>query len=58
MMSQILVPAVTQTLKLTSVRVLYGKVMFPNKFSSSLKIFIVKRNKSQLGFDDIYPVRK
>ena len=44
----------TQTWNLTSIRVLYGKVTFANKFSSSLKIFIVKRNKIQLGFDNIY----
>ena len=36
-------------------RVLYGKVTFGNKFSSSLKIFIVKVNKIQLGFDNKYP---
>ena len=39
---------VTQTLKLTSLRVLYGKVAFANKFPSSLKIFIVNRNKFSL----------
>ena len=42
------VPAVTQTLNLTSIRVLYGKVTFANKFSSSLKIVIVNRNIFQL----------
>ena len=31
------------------------KVMFGNKFSSSLKVFIVKGSKIQLGFDNIYP---
>ena len=36
-------------------RSLSGKVTFPNNFSSSLKIFIVNRNKIQLGFDYIYP---
>ena len=46
------VPAVTQTLNLTSVRIWYGKVTFGNKFSSSLKMFIVKGNKIQLGFDN------
>ena len=44
-----------RTLKLTSIRVLYGKVTFASNFSSSLKIFKVKRNKIQLGFDNIYP---
>ena len=39
---------------LTSVRVLYGKVTFGNKFSSSLKMFIVKGNKIHLGFNK-YP---
>ena len=29
--------------------------MTRSKFQSSLKIFIVKRNKIQLGFDNIYP---
>ena len=29
--------------------------IFGNKFSSSLKIFIVKGNKIQLGFDNKYP---
>ena len=29
--------------------------MFANKFSLSLKIFTVKRNEIQLGFDNIYP---
>ena len=48
-----MVPAVTQTLNLTSIRVLYGKVTFTNKFSSSLKIFIINRNKFQLGFENI-----
>ena len=33
----------------------YGKVTFGNKFSSSLKMFIVKGNKIQLGFDNKYP---
>ena len=50
-----LIPAVTQTLNLTSVRVQYGKVTFGNKFSSSLKMFIVKGNKIHLGFDNKYP---
>ena len=49
------VPALTQTSNLTSIRVLYGKVTFANKFSLSLKIFIVNRNKFPLGFDNIYP---
>ena len=30
-------------------------VTFGNKFSSSLKMFIVKGNKIQLGFDNKYP---
>ena len=30
------------------------EVTFANKFWSSLKIFMVKRNKIQLGFDNIY----
>ena len=30
--------------------------MFANKFSLSLKIFTVKRNEIQLGFDNIYVV--
>ena len=47
--------AVTQTLNLTSIRVLYGKVTFADKFSSSLKIFVVNRNKFQFGLDNIYP---
>ena len=29
--------------------------MFANKFSLSLKIFTVKRNVIQLGFENIYP---
>ena len=59
MTSQIfLVSAVTQTLNLTSIRVLYGKVALANKFSLSLKIFIVKRNKIQLDFDNIYSILK
>ena len=41
-------------LNLTSIRVLYGKDTFTNKFPSSLKIFIIKRNKIQLGFDNVY----
>ena len=32
-----------------------GKVTFANKFTSSFKILIVKRNKIQLVFDKIYP---
>ena len=50
-----LVPAVTQTLNLISVRVWYGKVTFGNKFPSSLKMFIVRGDKIQLGFDNKYP---
>ena len=53
-----LLSPVAQTLNLTSIRVLYGKVTFANKFSSSLKIFVVKRNKIQQGFDSIYPEKK
>ena len=33
----------------------YGKVMFTCKFTLSLKIFIIKRNKIQLGFNNMYP---
>ena len=40
---------------LTSIRVLYGKVTFGKKFSSSLKMFIIKGNQIQLGFDNKYP---
>ena len=36
-------------------RVLYAKVTFANKLSSSLKIFVDKRNKIQLGLDNTYP---
>ena len=50
-----LLSPVAQTLDLTSIRVLYWKVTFANKFSSSLKIFVVKRNKIQQGSDNIYP---
>ena len=32
-----------------------GKITFGNKFSSSLKMFIVKGNKIHLGFDNKYP---
>ena len=35
--------------------VLYAKVTFANKLSSSLKIFVDKRNKIQLGLDNTYP---
>ena len=31
------------------------KVTFANKLSSSLKIFVDKRNKIQLGLDNTYP---
>ena len=48
----------TQTLNLTSVRIWYGKVTFGNKFSSSLKMFIVRGDKIQLGFDNKYPENK
>ena len=41
-------------MNLTSIRVLYGKVTFANKFPSSLKIFNVKRNKIQVSFDNVY----
>ena len=54
MTSQISGPAVTQTLNLTSVRVKCGKDTFGNKFSSSLKMFTVKGDKIQLGFNK-YP---
>ena len=54
-MTEIALSTVTQTLNLTSVRVKCGKVTFGNKFSSSLKMFIVKGNKIQLGFDNKYP---
>ena len=37
------------------IRVLYGKVAFACKCTSSLKIFNVKRNKIQLGVDKVYP---
>ena len=46
---------VTQTLNLIDTRILYGKVTFVNKFSSSLKIFIVKRNRIKLVFDKVFP---
>ena len=36
-------------------RVLYAKVTFANKLSSSLKIFFDKRNKIQHGLDNTYP---
>ena len=36
-------------------RTFYGKVTFANKFTSSLKVFMVKRNEIQLVFDNIYP---
>ena len=32
-----------------------GKVTFANKFTSSLKTFIVKKNKIQPVFNSIYP---
>ena len=35
--------------------VLYGKDRFACKFTSSMKIFTVKRNKFQLRFDKVYP---
>ena len=35
--------------------VLYAKVTFANKLSSSLKIFVDKRNKIQLNLDNTYP---
>ena len=54
-MTEIALSTVTQTLNLTCVRVKCGKVTFGNKFSSSLKMFIVKGNKIQLGFDNKYP---
>ena len=38
----------------TGIRVLYGEVTFANNFSLPLKIFIVKRSKIQLGFNNIY----
>ena len=54
MTSQISGPCCDSDIK-TSIRVQYGKVTFGNKFSSSLKMFIVKGNKIQLGFDNKYP---
>ena len=54
-MTEIALSTVTQTLNLTCVRVKCGKVTFGNKFSSSLKMFIVKGNKIQLGFDNKSP---
>ena len=45
----------TCTMNLISIRVLYGKDTFSNNFSYSLKNFIVKRGKIQLGFDNICP---
>ena len=54
-MTEIALSTVTQTLNLTCVRAKCGKVTFGNKFSSSLKMFIVKGNKIQLGFDNKYP---
>ena len=57
MMSQISAPCCDSDLNLTSLRVKYGKVTFGNKFSSSLKMFIVKGKKIQLGFDNKYPIR-
>ena len=55
MMSQISAPCCDSDLNLTSLRVKYGKVTFGNKFSSSLKMFIGKGKKIQLGFDNKYP---
>ena len=39
---------------LISMRVLYGKVTFADNFPLSLKIFIGKRHKTQLGFNNLY----
>ena len=48
-MTEIALSTVTQILNLTSVRVKCDKVTFGNKFSSSLKMFLViKETKSSL----------
>ena len=58
MTSQISGPCCNSDIKPDQYKSLYGKVMLANKFLPSLKIFIVKRNKIQLGFDNIYSILK